>query len=139
MIGKMRHDIVIDYSGVSTPLTVEDAYRDLQEIEMDFNDDPVKFLMWEHQWDYMLKRADIDDENSSYVYDGGNRWLWGVRVELADEASKPVAVLNLKHEITEEEAEEIRKKFRALLPKPISMQYLRDEQRKILERAKKEG
>lgn len=135
MIGTIRHEVKIDYTGVSTPLTASDVYVDLQHTEAVHNGGEVSaFVMWEHQWDHMIKRADLDDENSSYVADQDGRWLWGIRVELADEA-KPIAVLEVRHEMTEEEAEEIRAKF-AALALPSWSQYLRDEQAKIVERAK---
>lgn len=127
--------MVIDYTGVSTPLSVDQAYADMTEAALSFGDDAVRFRMWEHQWDWIVKEVSKElDVTDAYLYRDNQRWLWGCRVELADEDPKPIAIIQVDSPLSDEEAEAIRQRFEEL-QKPY-VQVIREEQQAIVERAK---
>lgn len=124
MIGSAKNvSPVLDYTGVSAPFSIDDVQHDMNDLREDYGTFPEQIRMWEHQWNWLIK--DVDNR--------GHLVLWGIPVKIEDPA--PVEQLFAEPAMSDEEADEIRRRFKGLAASTYT-QYLRAQQEKIVARAK---
>lgn len=92
MLGKAVTRVFrLDYTEVSEPLTVDAILKDITGLRCRHCAEPEVLVMWEHQWDWLVKQVPALNPPVSvvsYIYrvpeaDAANiRTLWGVPVEV---------------------------------------------------------
>lgn len=60
---------VLSYTGRAQPLTAEDVRRDLAEFQLAFRPPPDEILVWEHQWDFLVKKNKPSGSQPEYIFE----------------------------------------------------------------------